>query len=200
MIPLAACRAQSCRSGSDGSSERRIAVDTRFYQDLDHGYAATVYKAQGATVDRSYVLATPHYDRHTTYFGLSRHRQAATMFYAAEGFGAHGAEPAPAGQGRAHLFEALSRARPKDLAHDYLERTLEIAPSGRAEHLTMADTDALQQQSAARWLAKQQAHEAGLSPDAAAGHGHEAGHAIKPGHQSGHHHHHRRGAEDDLDV
>jgi len=25
-----------------------------------------VHKAQGTTVDRTYVLATPHFDRHTT--------------------------------------------------------------------------------------------------------------------------------------
>ena len=29
----------------------RVVVDTKFYRDLDYGYAATVYKAQGATVD-----------------------------------------------------------------------------------------------------------------------------------------------------
>ena len=62
-------------------------MDTRFYQDLDYGYAATAYKAQGSTADRSYVLATPHYDRHATYVALSLHREAATVYFAAEDFG-----------------------------------------------------------------------------------------------------------------
>jgi Ti-type conjugative transfer relaxase TraA len=73
----------------DGA-ERALAVDTKFYSHLDHGYAATVHKAQGSTVDRTYVLATPHFDRHTTYVALSRHRESATVWYAREDFGGRG--------------------------------------------------------------------------------------------------------------
>ncbi|MFZ1903902.1 MAG: hypothetical protein WAU56_00775 [Steroidobacteraceae bacterium] len=64
----------------------RVVDDTKFYRDLDYGCAATVYKAQGATVDRTYVLATSHYDRHATYVALSRHRHSAEVLYAAEDF------------------------------------------------------------------------------------------------------------------
>ena len=42
----------------DTPDETRVAVDTRWYRDLEYGYAATVHKAQGATVDRTYILAT----------------------------------------------------------------------------------------------------------------------------------------------
>jgi Ti-type conjugative transfer relaxase TraA len=101
----------------DGRDEHRVAVDTRFYRDLDHGYAATVYKAQGSTVDRTYVLATREFDRHTSYVGLSRHRESAALFYAREDFGGEGASSK---QAREHLTAALSRERAKDLAHDYL--------------------------------------------------------------------------------
>jgi ATP-dependent exoDNAse (exonuclease V) alpha subunit len=100
-----------------GEGERRVAVDTRWYNHLDHGYAATVYKAQGTTVDRTYVLATPHYDRHSTYVALSRHREEATVFYGREDF---------QGLRRGGVEESfkgtLSRERLKALAHDYLER------------------------------------------------------------------------------
>ncbi|HXS29092.1 MAG TPA: AAA family ATPase, partial [Steroidobacteraceae bacterium] len=93
----------------DGDADRRVAVDSRFYHHLDHGYAATVHKAQGTTVDRTFVLATPHFDRHSTYVALSRHRENVALFYGREDFPGS--------------FEAtLSRARPKALAHDYLER------------------------------------------------------------------------------
>ena len=105
----------------DGRDER-VAVDTRFYKDLDYGYAATVYKAQGTTVDRSYLLATPHYDRHSTYVALSRHRESATMYYAAEDFGAQPESKAQREEIRARLLNALSRARPNELVHDYLDR------------------------------------------------------------------------------
>jgi Ti-type conjugative transfer relaxase TraA len=42
----------------DGAAGTRV-IDTKFYQHLDYGYAATVHKAQGTTVDKTYVLATP---------------------------------------------------------------------------------------------------------------------------------------------
>ena len=139
----------------DGS-ERRVAVDSRFYRDLDHGYAATVYKAQGATVDRSYVLATTHYDRHATYVALSRHREAATLFYAAEDFKAKGAvQELSTGEARARLVDALSRARPKELAHDYLDREVESGGSEVAERTTtLEDLKERQQQAAERWRAQ----------------------------------------------
>lgn len=109
----------------DGDAERRVAVDTRFYTDLDHGYAATVYKAQGATVDRTLVLATSHFDRHSTYVALSRHREGAQMFYGREDF-------------RGDFKLTLARARPKALAHDYLERSLPDGAPSDAERSTEA--------------------------------------------------------------
>jgi Ti-type conjugative transfer relaxase TraA len=101
----------------DGEGQRRVAVDTRWYRHLDHGYAATVYKAQGTTVDRSYVLATRHYDRHSTYVALSRHREEATVFYGREDF-----QGLRRGTVEETFRATLSRERLKALAHDYLER------------------------------------------------------------------------------
>src|SRR3546814_3612084 len=43
---------------------RSVAFDTKDYAHVDHGYAATIHKAQGMTVDRAHVLATPGMDRH----------------------------------------------------------------------------------------------------------------------------------------
>ncbi len=80
----------------------------RDYAHLDHGYAATVHKAQGVTVDRAHVLATPHMDRHAAYVGLTRHRDGVALHYAAEDF----ADPA-------RLARALGRERAKDTTLDY---------------------------------------------------------------------------------
>jgi hypothetical protein len=44
------------------------------------GYASTVHQAQGMTVDQSFVLATPHFDRHTTYVAMSRHKDKANLY------------------------------------------------------------------------------------------------------------------------
>jgi Ti-type conjugative transfer relaxase TraA len=149
----------------DGTAETRVAVDTKFYKHLDHGYATTVHKAQGTTVDRTYVLATPHFDRHTTYVALSRHREATTMFYTGDDFGgrAPSADPATI---ETRLTQTLSRARPKELAHDYLEReptadTALVAEPAIPPPLesdappSMDDIDNRQQRAAERWAARQ---------------------------------------------
>jgi len=78
------------------------------YNDIDHGYAATVYKAQGVTVDHSHVLTSPYFDRHTTYVALSRHRNAADVYVSRESF--------PRAQ---DLAQCLGRERRKDITVDY---------------------------------------------------------------------------------
>jgi Ti-type conjugative transfer relaxase TraA len=87
---------------------RSIAFDTKDYAHVDHGYAATTHKAQGMTVDRVHVLATPGLDSHATYVALSRHRDSVDLHYGNDDF---------ADQTR--LVRALSRERGKDMASDY---------------------------------------------------------------------------------
>jgi Ti-type conjugative transfer relaxase TraA len=147
----------------DGRDRERVAVDTRFYTDLDYGYAATVYKAQGSTVDRTYLLATPHYDRHATYVALSRHRESATVFYGAQDFGAIPENLGQRAEIRARFLTALSRARPKELAHDYLDRDVTGIQAGRGAVGTPArvgptrnlSIDEVQRQGREAWLAQQ---------------------------------------------
>lgn len=55
---------------------RALSFDLKVYADIDHGYAATIHKAQGVTVDWAHVLATSGLDRHSSYVALSRHRDA----------------------------------------------------------------------------------------------------------------------------
>src|SRR5262249_50733203 len=75
---------------------------------IDHGYAATIHKAQGVTVDRTHVLATPGMDAHGSYVALSRHRDGVDLHYGRDDF---------AGQDR--LVRTLSRAPAKDMASDH---------------------------------------------------------------------------------
>ena len=67
-------------------SGRTIAFELKDYAHLDHGYAATIHKAQGVTVDRVHVLATPGLDRHAAYVALSRHREAVALHYGRDDF------------------------------------------------------------------------------------------------------------------
>lgn len=89
---------------------RGIAFDLKDYANIDHGYAATVHKAQGVTVDRVHVLATPGLDRHAAYVALSRHRESVDLHYSRDDFADQHA-----------LTRALSRQRDKDMASDYPE-------------------------------------------------------------------------------
>ncbi|WP_375600390.1 Ti-type conjugative transfer relaxase TraA [Devosia sp. Naph2] len=69
-----------------GTGGWRVEIDQRFYRDLDHGYATTIHKSQGTTVDSVRVLASPQFDRHLAYVALTRHRKSVTLYAAADDF------------------------------------------------------------------------------------------------------------------
>ena len=48
-----------------------VSFDAATYAHIDHGYAATIHKSQGVTVDQTLVLASPTMDRHLAYVALS---------------------------------------------------------------------------------------------------------------------------------
>ncbi len=87
---------------------RSVQFDLKDYNKIDHGYAATIHKAQGMTVDRTHVLATPGMDAHASYVALSRHRDGVDLHYGRDDF-AH----------QDRLARTLSRDRAKDMASDY---------------------------------------------------------------------------------
>ncbi|MDP9270798.1 MAG: relaxase domain-containing protein [Chloroflexota bacterium] len=51
---------------------------------LQHGYAATLYIAQGSTVDRAFVAADASMDRHDYYVAMSRSREEVLLYAAPE--------------------------------------------------------------------------------------------------------------------
>ncbi|WP_244910406.1 Ti-type conjugative transfer relaxase TraA, partial [Agrobacterium rosae] len=59
---------------------RLLSLPVKDYQSFDHGYATTIHKAQGATVDRAFVMASSTMDRHLTYVAMTRHRDQATLY------------------------------------------------------------------------------------------------------------------------
>ena len=87
---------------------RSVAFDIKDYAHVDHGYAATIHKSQGVTVDRTHVLATPGMDRHSAYVALSRHRDGVQLHYGRDDFA-----------GQRQLVRTLGRERAKDMASDY---------------------------------------------------------------------------------
>ena len=87
---------------------RAVTFDTKDYAHVDHGYAATIHKAQGMTVDRTHVLATLGMDSHAAYVALSRHRDGVNLHYGRDDFA-----------DQSKLVRTLSRERGKDMASDY---------------------------------------------------------------------------------
>ena len=87
---------------------RNVSFHLGDYGHIDHGYAATLHKAQGVTVDNAQVLASRYFDRHAAYVALSRHRENVTLHYSVDAF-AH----------EQKLVQTLSRMRVKDFTQDY---------------------------------------------------------------------------------
>ena len=113
-----------------------VRFDVKAYGDLDHGYASTLHKSQGATVDQSYVLASPGLDRHGAYVGLTRHREGVQVHYGRDDF-----------KDFAAFQRVLGRERAKDTTLDYLDRFaevrgLEVIGGGRSEAAEVRATEA----------------------------------------------------------
>ena len=61
--------------------DRTVTLDTNIYKTFDHGYAITVHKSQGSTVDSAYLLLTPDYERNLLYVGVSRAKHKTVVAY-----------------------------------------------------------------------------------------------------------------------
>jgi hypothetical protein len=95
-------------SGADMA--RAVQIDVSTYNAFDHGYALTIHKTQGATVDRAFVFASGTMDRHLTYVAMTRHRDAAMLYVDREEF-----------PDRAALIKRLGRDGSKETTLDYVE-------------------------------------------------------------------------------
>ncbi|MFT4075715.1 MAG: Ti-type conjugative transfer relaxase TraA [Asticcacaulis sp.] len=100
-----------------------VMIDASKYRAFDHGYATTIHKTQGATVDRSFVLASQSMDRHLAYVSMTRHREALNVIASREHFNTVEA-----------MRATLSRSTRKEVVLDYTisERGIPY-PSGRAK-------------------------------------------------------------------
>lgn len=125
----------------------RVELDPTVYRDLDHGYAVTIHKAQGVTVDRAQVLATRGFDRHLSYVSMSRHREALTIVVSQEAFA-----------NDADMARILGRERAKDTTLDYQEQPIPIEPK-RPDRILTAFEEA---QERSRRLQRSRTRDAGL--------------------------------------
>lgn len=118
----------------EGQTPRVLAFDAATYPHFAHGYALTIHKSQGATVERTYVLAGPNMDRHSAYVALSRHRDRVSLHWSKDVF------PDAAALGR-----RLARRRIKDTTLDYREIVAEgvraILTEARKQTVSLPEID-----------------------------------------------------------
>lgn len=96
---------------ADGTE--RVTFKPADYEEFSLGYAVTTHKAQGATVERAFVLiGEGMQDREMSYVQLSRAREATHLF----------AAPGETSEDVEALVRAVERARQKELAIEELRR------------------------------------------------------------------------------
>ena len=67
--------------GKDG---REVTWSASGFEGFRHGYAGTIYKGQGKTLDRTYLYHTEHWRSSASYVALTRQRESAEVFVARE--------------------------------------------------------------------------------------------------------------------
>jgi hypothetical protein len=65
-------------------SGREVSWSAGEFQGFRHGYAGTIYKAQGKTLDHTYLYHTQHWRAAASYVALTRQRDSAQVFVACE--------------------------------------------------------------------------------------------------------------------
>lgn len=120
-------------------SGRAVELTERYVRDghLDHGYAITAHRAQGATVDRAFVLGSDELSREWGYTALSRHRTEARFYVsAAPTFLNETPPPLQAGNDvTGKVARMLAQSRAKHLAATHVMRRDPATPDERERRL-----------------------------------------------------------------
>ncbi|MGH1330670.1 MAG: AAA family ATPase [Paracoccaceae bacterium] len=68
----------------DAGDKHRLTFSTRDFSAIDHGFAVSIHRSQGCTVDRSFVLSSRNLDQNLTYVAMTRHREEVGLYKAPE--------------------------------------------------------------------------------------------------------------------
>ena len=67
-----------------GRGGRKVEWNASEFSGFRHGYAGTIYKGQGKTLDHTYLVHTHHWRAASSYVALTRQRESATIFVATQ--------------------------------------------------------------------------------------------------------------------
>ncbi|MER8671403.1 AAA family ATPase [Mesorhizobium sp. M1156] len=67
-----------------GREGRKVEWSASEFSGFRHGYAGTIYKGQGKTLDHTYLMHTHHWRAASSYVALTRQRESATIFVATQ--------------------------------------------------------------------------------------------------------------------
>lgn len=67
-----------------GETGRQVTWSAAEFEGFRHGYAGTIYKGQGKTLDRTYLYHTERWRSAASYVALTRQRESAEVFVATE--------------------------------------------------------------------------------------------------------------------
>jgi Ti-type conjugative transfer relaxase TraA len=68
--------------GPQGAPGREVVWSASEFDGFRHGYAGTIYKGQGKTLDHTYLYHTEHWRQAASYVALTRQRESAAIFVA----------------------------------------------------------------------------------------------------------------------
>jgi Ti-type conjugative transfer relaxase TraA len=109
-------------------NDSKVQFTTDKYDRIDHGYAVTIHKSQGATVDKTYVVVSSNMDRESAYVAMTRHRQNAHIYASKPDFEkmkleghSQGDEETKQEKVVQDMAQKLNRSQIKEMSIDYIK-------------------------------------------------------------------------------
>ena len=66
----------------NNGNRRHLTFKPQEFSSIDHGFAVSIHRSQGCTVDRSFVLSSRSMDEHLIYVALTRHKEETALYTA----------------------------------------------------------------------------------------------------------------------
>jgi Ti-type conjugative transfer relaxase TraA len=122
---------------ASGQPGREVVWSASEFDGFRHGYAGTIYKGQGRTLDHTYLYHTHHWRAAASYVALTRQRESAQVFVARE-----------TARDTAQLARQMARGEIKAASVAWATQE-ELAPELRTRVQQAAPTEAVRQNEAA---------------------------------------------------